>query len=216
MGKYETKEEIRWRYLYRGEIYDVLIKKKKGMHNYRARYNMNSDLITVSCPSTSSEFDINATLAKMMPSLLRQRDKKRSIASPTDGDELYLLGQKVKIDGFSSWSEQKKQAYYKKTLLPLLKERVRIHEKKMGIKPPYKVSVKCMKTRYGSNSSATRTLHFSTILISYSVELIDSVVIHELVHDTYRNHGTNFHKKLGKYDPLCKEHRHKLIKGIYE
>ena len=55
------------------------------------------------------------------------------------------------------------------------------------IKKPYRVSVKKMTSRYGSNSSQTHTVSYSLVLLHYSVEIIDSVIVHELAHDFVRN-----------------------------
>lgn len=214
MKRYETKEEIKWKFIYAGVPYDVLIKKKKGMRNYRARFVSYDKGIILSCPLRASDNDIKRVLTKMMPSLLKKVENKRG--DLLGDDEFYLFGQKMRMEGYSLMSQEKRNAFLKKKLLPVLEERVRLYEKMMGIKKPYRISVKHMSSRYGSNSLKTHTVAFSSILAHYSIELIDSVVIHELVHDEYRNHGKGFYKKLEKYDPLYAEHRKKLIKGIYE
>jgi len=65
---------------------------------------------------------------------------------------------------------------------------------KFGLK--YKsISVKKMKTRWGSCSSTGR-LNFNIHLMRLPVHLIDYVILHELSHLKHHNHGPNFWKFL--------------------
>ena len=89
-------------------------------------------------------------------------------------------------------------------------------EKEMGIKIPYNIKIRKMKTRYASNSLKTHSLTFQMNLIHYSKEIIDSIVVHELAHEFYRNHQKRFYQCVEKYFPNYKEVNLKLKKGLYK
>ena len=72
-----------------------------------------------------------------------------------------------------------------------------------------------MKTRFGSNSGKTHTICLSLSLYCYTQDCIDSVVIHELTHDTFPNHGKRFYAKLLKYCPDYWFLRRRLLYHIY-
>ena len=86
----------------------------------------------------------------------------------------------------------------------------------MGITHTYKIRVRKMKSRYGSNSRKTMSLAFNLSLVHYSPEIIDSVIIHELVHDKVFNHSEKFYNEVYKYCPNYKALKRKLNKGIYQ
>ena len=71
----------------------------------------------------------------------------------------------------------------------------------MGVELEYKVKIKEMKSRLGSNSKATNTLNFTSKLIHFSKDAIDSVIIHELAHYFYFDHSKNFYDVVYKYCP---------------
>ena len=79
----------------------------------------------------------------------------------------------------------------------------------------YKVRVQKMRSRFGSNSKHTKTLNFSTILLHYSLAIIDSVVVHELAHCFVYNHSKDFYNVVYKYCPNYKLVQAKLKKGIF-
>ena len=73
-----------------------------------------------------------------------------------------------------------------------------------------------MKSRYGSNNKSTKTITYSLVLLHYSPEIIDSVIIHEIAHCFAYNHGDNFYKVVYKYCPNYDILRKKLIKAEFE
>ena len=84
----------------------------------------------------------------------------------------------------------------------------------MNIKSDYDVRVKTVKTIYGSNSNLTKTITFNSVLIHYSLDIIDSVVVHELAHDLVRNHSKEFYKVVLKTMPDYYLRDKKLRGGI--
>ena len=124
--------------------------------------------------------------------------------------------EKKRIDGFNLLPDKKKDEYLKNILLEFVKENVRKNSSIMGISTPYVVKVRKMKTRWGVNNKKAQSLTFSTFLVHYKKEVIESVVIHELAHDRVRNHSEAFYKQVYKYSPNYKELHKALSKGQYE
>ena len=140
-------------------------------------------------------------------------------------DYIYLFGNKVNLHfpGILTISDYEPIHYVdiptlEKKLRPIILDfitsRVRHYESLMSL-PTYKVTIRKMKSRLGSNSKRTKTLNFSTILIHYSVPIIDSVVVHELAHIKEFNHSKKFYDVVYKYCPNYKEYRKDLLRGNY-
>ena len=73
-----------------------------------------------------------------------------------------------------------------------------------------------MKTRYGTNSIRTNRIAFSLELIHFSSEIIDSVIIHELALDFYRDHSVRFYNVIYQYGPNYDILRNKMVKGMFK
>lgn len=96
----------------------------------------------------------------------------------------------------------------------LLKSRVDYYKNIMNIPVDYKIHIKNVKTILGSNSSKTKSLTFSIILIHYPLVVIDSIVVHELAHYFYRNHSKNFYNVVYKCFPDYKKGLSIFKKGL--
>lgn len=68
-----------------------------------------------------------------------------------------------------------------------------------------------MKTQWGSCSETGR-ISLNTHLVKTPVELIDYVVVHELCHLRYLNHGKRFYGLMSRHLPGWETHRKKLDK----
>ena len=82
--------------------------------------------------------------------------------------------------------------------------------------PQYRVKVRKMVSRYGTNSRHTKSITYSLTLLHYSPEIIESVIVHELVHCFVFNHSDNFYRLLYKYSPDYDILRKKLIKAEFK
>ena len=109
-----------------------------------------------------------------------------------------------------------KQVLIKKYVLEKLTSRVRYYEEIMGVYPPYKVVVRNTSTRLGSNSRKTHTISLTFNLIHYNMNVIDSVVVHELAHHFHFDHSKEFYDVVYKYCPEYKKMRSILLKGVYK
>lgn len=97
--------------------------------------------------------------------------------------------------------------------LDIIKSRVTKYQALMDIPVSYQVKITNMRSAVGKNYYQKKLLTFDRILIHFSLEIIDSVVIHELCHYFEQNHSKRFYDILLKYMPNYREVRRKLIDG---
>ena len=84
---------------------------------------------------------------------------------------------------------------------------------KYGIPMP-KVSVRKMKTLWGSCSVNRGIITLNFYLIKAAIPYIDYVVLHELTHFLYPNHSRPFYMFLSNYMPDWKERKRVLDQDI--
>ena len=180
------------------------------MRNIRVCLDEKGETLLVSAPFFTTVGSIERAALDCLPKLLKRR--VLTIPPYEDGN-LYYLGKRQYVGDLDSEALDK---YLKKKALPIFEERVAYYEKLMGIKEPYKVRARKMKTRYGVNSKKTYTITLALSLIHYSLPIIDAVVVHELAHHYEWNHGKAFYKIVLKYCPDYKTLHDKLRKNIYE
>ena len=138
----------------------------------------------------------------------------------------YLFGRKYDIEelqaisndafGFTFETMEQFKKKIKKYVLEKFTSRVRYYEGIMGVYPPYKVAVRNTSTRLGSNSRKTHTISLTFNLIHYNMNVIDSVVVHELAHHFHFDHSKEFYDVVYKYCPEYKKMRSILLKGVYK
>ena len=85
----------------------------------------------------------------------------------------------------------------------------------MKIEKPYALTVRDTSSRFGSNSSKTHRIMLALTLYQFTTDCIDSVVVHELAHDAFRNHGKRFYDKVYKYCPNYPELRKRLLYNVF-
>ena len=81
----------------------------------------------------------------------------------------------------------------------ILPERVRFWGERMGLHPT-RITITRARTRYGS-CSAKNAVSFSCRLMQKEGALVDYVVVHELAHIRFKNHGRAFHQLIEQYLP---------------
>ena len=198
--------------------YRVIVTYKR-IRNIHFRFDGESFL--VSAPRLVSLKQIKSGLDKYAKKLI-----KRSVKMNAETEEYnYILGKKIETNypGYLALEsdlisyKDNKQLHTKlrKWFLNYLTNRTGFFTKVMGA-PQYLVKLRQMKSRYGSNNKSTKTITYSLVLIHYSPEIIDSVIIHELEHCFAYNHGDNFYKVVYKYCPNYDILRKKLIKAEFE
>lgn len=89
---------------------------------------------------------------------------------------------------------------YASEVTTALRDMVHAHEIAIGVTVT-RVSVRSMKTRWGSCTPKTATIRIARELAAYPIECLDMVVAHELVHLLEPSHNRRFHTLLDTYCP---------------
>lgn len=197
-------------FIYKNKTYRVEVSKKR-MKNIILRYDEKAEMIKISCPIFTTERKIRKVLNSSGPKLIDKVEKKIKPAYK-DG-YLYLLGNQIFVGDMTK--KEITALYIEKAKEVFLKE-FEYYKSLMKVKDKYTLRIRSMKSRYGVNSKRTMTITLQLELIQYSVEIIDSVIIHELAHCYVYNHSKDFYDIVYKYCPMYKELRKKLINHIYK
>jgi len=200
-----------WEINLEGEEFSVLV-NYRPRRSLGLRYDGQKKIFTCNVPTRTSRKNIEAFLSKYGQNLKR-RVEERTPPKAIEGDFVYLFGERKEIPSFSSWKERKQKEYLKKTLLSFLEENVSQWAKIMKVQTPYQIKIRPMKSRWGVNNKTKKSLTFSLLLLHYSKEIIESVVIHELAHDFVMNHSQDFYSIVYHYCPDYRERHAKLRKG---
>ena len=208
-------------YKYNDKEYPVIVTRKSIRS---IRYTFRDGKFYVSAPHFfAGKGRIIDGLDRFAARLIKSDHKSKARGE----DYIYLLGTKVQIqnEGEINFSDGVNIKYksaedldkkLKKWFLKLVENRHRYYEKLMEIKKPYKVKVRKMSSRYGSNSSQTHSITYSLILMHYTIDVIDSVIVHELVHDKVHNHSNKFYDVVYKYCPDYDKLHKRLRKGEFQ
>ncbi len=112
---------------------------------------------------------------------IEEREKVISEVQPFTQEEINALAEKAK---------------------EIIPERVRYYAPKIGV-TYNKITIRCQRTRWGSCSSKGN-LNFNCLLALFTIEVIDSVVVHELCHRKHMNHSPQFYAEIEKVFPEYK------------
>ncbi len=102
---------------------------------------------------------------------------------------------------FNRWLREKAKEVFNESL-----DRMYPKLKKYGVDKP-DVSVRAMKTRWGSCSNRKKKITLNSELVKAPKSCIDYVVLHELVHFKYRNHNKDFYNFLTALMPDWKKRK---------
>ena len=163
-------------------------------------------------PSRLPKDKIDSFIVSSIPKILSKVKKK---PEPIEGDDVYIFGIKTHIEGFSSFSKEKRNRLLKKELLPYVTEMTKEYSAIMGIKETYEVKVRDCHSVYGINHRKTLSITYSLNLVHYDKHIIDSVIVHELTHHIVYGHTEKFYKILLGVAPDYRLSRKKLINHIY-
>jgi predicted metal-dependent hydrolase len=93
--------------------------------------------------------------------------------------------------------------WYRRQALLIFKERATECHRMMSVEriplPP--ITIRTMKTRWGSYSYHTQRISLNQNLIKAPQKYLDYVIIHELCHIKARHHGADFWKMVSRYVP---------------
>ena len=119
----------------------------------------------------------------------------------------------ISIDDMVVNKRENIDSILKKFTLDIITQEVRKLEKIMLIPIEHKIKITAMRSCSGKNYYQKKLLTFDKDLIHYSLEIIDSIVIHELAHYYYHDHSPSFYNMVLKYCPNYKELQRKLTYG---
>lgn len=206
-------------YEYQGKIYPVNVTYK---HSHRISYHFRNGGLIIYCPYLTSMKTIKDGLDRFAYKLIDQN----ATAQGWGDDYIYLLGNKISISypgkilfsdssciEFKSKEELEKKL--KKWFLQVVTSRTRYYESIMKT-DTNNVRVRKMTTRYGSNAFHTKTITYSTMIMHFSLEIIDAIVIHELAHCFVSGHQKKFYNVVYKYCPNYDVLHRKLRKGEFK
>ena len=205
-------------YLLNNQEYTVNITYKR-IRNIHYRYK--DGAFEISCHRLTPMSMIKSGLDKFAEKLIKTSAKEQGEGE----DYIYLFGQRMALtfpgqivvhDELIAF-DNREQLHKKlrKLFLKYLTTQTEKWAKEMNA-PIYQVKVREMRSRYGTNNRAKKTITYSMTLLYYSPEIIDSVVIHELTHCFVYDHSDNFYRLLYKYCPNYDMLRKKLIKAVFE
>jgi regulatory protein len=109
--------------------------------------------------------------------------------------------------------QNNKKVTLKKLLEDYINVRCKNFESMMGL-GSHVIHVKHLRAILGNNYTKRHVLNFNEKLIHFSMELIDSVILHELCHDYEANHSKRFYDLLNHYCPNYQAKRQKLVYGV--
>ncbi|OQC49190.1 MAG: SprT-like family protein [Tenericutes bacterium ADurb.Bin024] len=212
----------------------ISVNTKNGVVNYTLSltYKRMKTIVFRPCETQENTFNVSLpygtriskleeVFMKNYKSLLRLQKKTSTVPF---SDTTYIFGEEKSLNDIKIKYNLKEvptslehfYALTKKLLLSHLEESVKHYSKIMNIPVTYKVRVKRMKTRWGSNSKHTMSLSFNEKLIHFHPRIINALVVHELVHYFVSGHGPKFYKLLEKYEPNYKNLDRVLKEQCYE
>ena len=204
-------------YDYLGASYTVEVTYKRSR---TISYRYRDKRFIVYAPYLTSYKTISKGLDKFAKQLI---DDNAHLQGEND-EYIYLLGNKYpKSSGVIYFSDDSKITFkndeelhkkIKKWFLLFITKRVRYYEKMMNTYEN-KVGVRVMSTRYGSNTPSHHSLRFSYVLVHFTVDVIDAIIVHELAHCFVHGHSKEFYNLVYKYCPNYDYLHKRLRKGIF-
>lgn len=177
--------------------------QKKRIKNYHIYVKAPDGAVLVTVPLRSSEASIRNFVSERMDWIRKSRDDVRNRAEKRSEIRKYLYTADGRI-------EVSDITYSDKELSALLRDRIRLRlpvmEALCGISCK-SISVRRMKTRWGSCTTKTGAIRINLDLIHYPDSCLDYILLHELLHIRVPNHGPRFKALMTRYMPDWKERR---------
>ncbi|HNX15918.1 MAG TPA: M48 family metallopeptidase [Bacilli bacterium] len=205
-------------YIYKGNEYLVNIQYK---HNHCISYHFRDGGFLIYCPLFTAQNRIVEGLDKFAVKLI---DENPHVLGKGD-DFIYLLGQKIELQSSGEilfgdgtiipYKDQKQlDIRLRQWFLKVMSKRTRFYEAQMGL-ANNNIKLRKMSTRYGSNSLGNHSITYSTVLMHYSLDVLDAIIIHELAHCLVSGHGPKFYNLVYHYCPNYKALHQRLRKGKF-
>lgn len=174
-----------------------------GVKNINLRIT-HDGTVRVSAPKRMSLDTVLDFIASKKAWILDHKDKIR----PREGCFL-CLGEQIPVSSIKDKNE-----FLKEKAERVLAGRFNSICKDLGIIEAPRLIIKPLKGKYGYYTKSTHEICLNARLIMVPVQLIDYVIVHELLHTKYFNHGREFHEAIRSIIPREKELRNLLGKYI--
>jgi predicted metal-dependent hydrolase len=121
----------------------------------------------------------------------------------------WILKQAARLSGTKNIVEQMDPMPNKKEVLRIFSEHYRamLHVFNIPAHRAPRLSIRLMKSRWGSYRSGTHSIALNSQLARVDARLLDYVIAHELAHIDNLHHGLSFYSKLAQHMPDFKERR---------
>ncbi|MDO4531548.1 MAG: SprT family zinc-dependent metalloprotease [Bacillota bacterium] len=141
--------------------------------------------------------------------LMLDRGEKRIFF---DGEELHLHYPSMKSEGlkevYLEWLKEEAEKKFSEIM-----DRIHPMVAEYHIKKP-QIKVRNMKSIWGSCTTTGTVIRLNLQLMKAEEGCIEQVILHELLHFRYPNHGKSFYDLLGQLMPDWKERKEKLDKNF--
>jgi len=219
-----------------GDIYlDVTYKKIKNVH---LSVHPPQGRVTVSAPIKMDLETIRLFIISKLGWIRRQqvklRGQKREVALEyINRESHYYLGQRyllkiveensnprvilkhstielhVRVGATKKQKEELLQTWYRLQLKEVSLRQLAKIQKKINVKIA-EVSIRTMKTKWGTCNIEAKRIWLNTELAKKSVESIEYVLVHEMTHLLERNHNEKYIAHMNKFLPKWKHMREEL------
>lgn len=105
---------------------------------------------------------------------------------------------------FIAWAKRHAKKVFSERLAVLQPTFEKLRDKNI------RISVRDMKTRWGSINIRKDTMSLSVHLLRCELELVDHIIIHELCHYKHADHSRAFYEELSKHSPGYKQLQKRL------
>ncbi len=180
--------------------------KRKSIKNLHIYVKPPEGDVLVTAPRRTSDAAIGHFVSERMDWIIKSRQKIREESRAREQRKRYIFlpgGRKAENDGSLKASE----------LSAILRERIALMlpglEALTGLHAG-RISIRFMKTRWGSCTIKTGDIRINSGLIFYPDDCLRYILLHELLHIRFPNHGRDFKEALSGYMPDWREKRAKL------
>ena len=212
----------------------------RDIKNLKISLNQNGDIIVISPKNYSKKEIIEIVNQKMSwvkKQRLRLNANNKYLYKTkllNDGDDVYFIGMPYTISLIESKNNLvidknerlefhltesviDNSEFKQELLLEFFKDRADIifnnfvaKYLKITNQEILRVSIKQMKTRWGSCNYVKKTINLNLDLITRDIKAIEYVILHEIAHLTHPNHSREFYNYIAEYMPDWKQNERML------
>ena len=168
-------------------------------------YDFEYEIIKSNRRSISIQVKPDGRVIVRAPWFATNRQIDKFVNSKGEWVNKHLIKQRERSLAYKGVSDQELKELYKKAK-QVIPERVAFYAPLVGVDYG-RITIRNQKTRWGSCSSKGN-LNFNVRLMLTPIEVIDSVVVHELCHRIEMNHSERFYREVYRvYPDYDKWHR---------